>query len=254
MLSRKGLSLVVAICMRHVFASCGHGTTLQPRSQNGPVDVNTFGYFGPKGPTSWVALDPVKNARCGNGTRQSPINVVPGSLSVIPGAQISIKIPDMPKGADFENRGTTVEVVAEGGTMSIGGVRYTLKQFHFHLPSEHLDNGMSMAMEVHMVWQGDAGKVAVVGFYVDIEDGSSAPNSQPITKRLSLEEKRLLDTRTAGKQENYASQRGLVEASNVLGTVLASVEKIAKPGTRVKTQPLMMSKLVGALSSGSFQT
>lgn len=220
-------------------------------------------------------MDPAANALCSNGKRQSPINMVPGSVSVVPGAELALTIPDMPEGTEFENLGTTVEVVAKGGNMSFGGIQYSLQQFHFHLPSEHLDNGTSMAMEVHMVWQGAAGQVAVTGFFVDLNDGANgggAPVAAAGKKRSSLQERRLAARQEQEQQPAEGSnntklpelegaffhvnapQSGAMKSSTLLETVLGSVDAIAKPGTVTKTQPLVMSELVQALSSGSFQT
>ena len=56
-------------------------------------------------------------------------------------SDIQVEIPDFTEGTEFENLGTTIEVIAKGGSMTLGEKQYTLQQFHFHLPSEHLDNG-----------------------------------------------------------------------------------------------------------------
>lgn len=68
-----------------------------------------------------------------------------GSFQMVQAADVKIDIPDMTAGTEFENLGTTVEVIAKGGKMSTAGIDFDLKQFHFHLPSEHLDNGTSHA-------------------------------------------------------------------------------------------------------------
>ena len=94
---------------------------------------------------NWVGLSPSENALCGTGTRQSPIDMVPGVFTLVSTSDLALEIPDFLEGTEFENLGTTVEVIAKGGTMSFGGIAYSLKQFHFHLPSEHLDNGTSIA-------------------------------------------------------------------------------------------------------------
>lgn len=189
---------------------------------------------------------------------------------MIPGAELSLNIPDMPEGTTFENIGTTVEVVAKGGNMSFGGVQYTLQQFHFHLPSEHLDNGTSMAMEIHMVWQGPSGQVAVVGIFTDTNSESRTNTSNtPVAKRLSHVDRRMVGRQAAEKEEKTnnrlpgidnsffhinAPQSSAARPSALLETVLSSVDAISKPGTEVKTKPLVMSELVNILSSGSFQT
>lgn len=68
-----------------------------------------------------------------------------GVFKEIKGTDVQLAINDMPKGADFANLGTTVEVVTQGGSIKIDSKQFDLQQFHFHLPSEHLDNGTSQA-------------------------------------------------------------------------------------------------------------
>ncbi|KID76293.1 Alpha carbonic anhydrase 8 [Metarhizium brunneum] len=240
-----------AVYFTQASASCAYGTILQPREEGGAVKVNTFGYIGMKGPTNWMALDPGANSLCANGTSQSPVDMVPGSFSMIPGAELGLDIPDMPEGTEFENLGTTVEVVAKGGNMSFDGVQYRLRQFHFHLPSEHLDNGTSMAMEIHMVWQGEAEQVAVVGVFVDLDEGPGRAAKSTAKTRIGGGR---LPAMKNGFFHVTAPATAAKKPSALLETVLSSVDGIAEPGTVVKTQPLVMSDLVSTLSSGSFQT
>lgn len=213
--------------------------------------------------------------------------MVADAFTIIPAAEIGLAIPDMAEGTEFENLGTTVEVVAGQGNMTFGGVSYTLAQFHFHLPSEHLDNGTSMAMEMHMVWEGAAGEIAVIGTFIDIADGAAAaeggetataaPNATAVPAATSTPEARhvhpengfvkLLRKKTPKDQEKRqlpaiegsffhvnAPAAKAMTASTLLETVFSSVEEIAEPGTVTKTQPLIMSELVNALAAGSFQT
>jgi carbonic anhydrase len=51
---------------------------------------------------------------------------------------------------DFENLGSTVEVIA-GGITEFANKHYNLKQFHFHSPSEHRINEEYFPLEMHMV-------------------------------------------------------------------------------------------------------
>ena len=82
---------------------------------------------------------------CATGTRQSPIDMAGNVFTLLQPADVQLTVNDMPDGADFENLGTTVEVITQGGSLAVGGKQFELKQFHFHLPSEHLDNGTSQA-------------------------------------------------------------------------------------------------------------
>lgn len=115
-----------------------------------------------------------------------------------------------------------------------------LKQFHFHLPSEHLDNGTSMAMEMHMVHQSEDKKLAVIGLYIDLDDG--LPNATYKAKAAARE--------ATGKDcKTTQAQR-----STVATTVLNSVDKIATLGQTTHTKPLKMSEIVSLLEAGEFQS
>lgn len=72
--------------------------------------------------------------------------MVDGQFNMLASSDVVLTIPDQPEGVEFENLGTTVEAIMEGkgATGVIAGVEHELKQFHFHHPSEHLDNGTSM--------------------------------------------------------------------------------------------------------------
>ena len=97
-----------------------------------------------QGPLNWAGLD-VANDACISGTQQSPIDMVAGTFNMIPSSELALEVPDFAEGTEFENLGTTIEVIAKGGTLAFGNKNFALQQFHFHLPSEHLDNGTSQA-------------------------------------------------------------------------------------------------------------
>lgn len=54
------------------------------------------------------------------------------------------------------------------GYIQINGIRYYLKQCHWHSPSEHAINGRKYALESHMLHESLDGKVAVVGIVYKI--------------------------------------------------------------------------------------
>jgi hypothetical protein len=198
--------------------------------------------------------------------------MVAGQFNMIPASSLNINIPDFAEGTEFENLGTTVEVVAKGGTMSVGGTEFALQQFHFHLPSEHLDNGTSMAMEMHMVWQSAAQQLAVIGVYIEVEQGgatvaapaAAAPAAAAEARRRSEKQKRR-DTVKAARSLPVTPvsaipamtlspmNRTASTASTLLETVFSNVGAIATPGTVTKTQPLIMSELVNTISAGGLQ-
>ncbi|KAH7037283.1 alpha carbonic anhydrase [Microdochium trichocladiopsis] len=246
--------LLAAAAITPAMAFCGGHTHLDRRAE-GEVPINTFGYTGAIGPLFWNTLA-AENTACNTGTTQSPIDMVAGVFNMVHGADISLEVPDVPAGAVFENLGTTVEVVMEGvgGKLTLpSGTELELKQFHFHHPSEHIDNGVSMPMEMHMVFQTTEAipQTAVIGVYVDVDSGAAAapiasiPSSN-VTQTLM---KPVVVTSRFGRRQN-----GKRAPSSVLETVFASVGAIATPGTKTTTGPLVMSEIVNAVLAGGFQS
>ncbi|KAK1968690.1 tat pathway signal sequence [Colletotrichum sublineola] len=276
MASRIFTAGLFAASVSHVLASCAYGTHIDPRAEGGKVKVNNFAYAGSTGPLNWVALDATANALCATGTTQSPIDMVAGAFNVIPGSSINLEIPDMAEGTEFENLGTTVEVIAKGGSMQVAGSNFTLQQFHFHLPSEHLDAGKSMAMEMHMVFEGANQEIAVIGTYIDLERGAAAaaPVAEaPATEgaaggNATVERRSKLSLRAAAGAAAAAGApkpipmmgttpikaQADAAASNLLETVFSSLGAIKEPGTVTQTGALNMQEVVSLLSAGSFQS
>ncbi|OHE99812.1 tat pathway signal sequence [Colletotrichum orchidophilum] len=257
-----------AASVSQVLASCAYGTHLDPRAEDGKVKVNNFAYTGSNGPLNWVALDVTANQLCATGTTQSPIDMVAGSFNVLPGNSINLEIPDMAEGTEFENLGTTVEVIAKGGSMQVGGSNFTLQQFHFHLPSEHLDAGKSMAMEMHMVFEGANQEIAVIGTYIDLDQGAAAAapvaDAAPARGNTTAERRTRLARRAATGAAVEAPKaipamgtnpiKSEAASSSLLETVFSSLDAIKEPGTVTKTGALNMQEVVTLLSAGSFQS
>ena len=116
-------------------------------------------YEGATGPDKWGDLDAASKV-CSAGSQQSPIDITGSIKSQLP----PIKI-DWGKTADtIVNNGHTIQLnVGQGGTLTFRGGNYSLVQFHFHHPSEHLIGGKSFPMEVHFVHAHASGALAVVG-------------------------------------------------------------------------------------------
>ncbi|KAL2161867.1 hypothetical protein VTH06DRAFT_7651 [Thermothelomyces fergusii] len=237
--------LLLALWAVGAYASCAHGTFLSPRAEDGTVEVGKFGYIGTIGPLNWAALDPA-NGACATGTRQSPIDMVDGVFELVQGSDVELTVNDMPEGAEFENLGTTVEVITQGGSLKVGDKQFELQQFHFHLPSEHLDNGTSQAMEMHMVFQSEAQEIAVIGTYINIADADATAAAAGPARR----------SRILGRRQEAAppANGAASTATAVLETIFSVVDKIAVPGTKTTTPGLAMSEIVDVLRAGAFQT
>jgi carbonic anhydrase len=116
-------------------------------------------YEGPLGPDHWASIDP-SYALCGSGTRQSPIDLVRAAR----GGLRPIQIKYRPSRLTVVNNGHTIQANAPAGsTIVLDGTQYTLKQFHFHLPSEHTVAGHHYAMEIHFVHEDASKNLAVIG-------------------------------------------------------------------------------------------
>lgn len=226
-------------------------------------------------------LNTTTNGACATGTNQSPIDMTAGTFTEVPGSELAVTIPDFAEGATFENLGTTVEIVGEGGTMTVASKNQTFEfqQFHFHLPSEHLDNGTSMAMEMHMVFASADAQIAVMGVYLDINDAAPvAAVASPAAKKTKRqagkntkhtqacgEKKKRSSGKCAGARPSSTPVLEVIDvdaepaatpaevASEMLATVLGSVGEISNPGTATKTPAFAMSGLVAMLAGTTFQ-
>jgi carbonic anhydrase len=120
-----------------------------------------WGYEGKGGPANWSKLDPA-NAICAAGKRQSPIDIKGEKISALPALQFNYNSAPL----NVIDNGHTIQVnYAVGSTLSVGGKIYTLKQFHFHHPSEEHVNGNAYDMVAHLVHADTDGRLAVVAVF-----------------------------------------------------------------------------------------
>jgi carbonic anhydrase len=133
-------------------ASCAHGTFLHRRVE-GEIAAPSFGYTGTIGPLNWANLK-AENSACNTGSRQSPINLAAATIAHDAGSAYKLTIADLPNGAEFENLGTTVEVLVNG-TLETPLKNYAMRQFHFHTPSEHRVEEEFFSIESHFVFESE---------------------------------------------------------------------------------------------------
>ncbi|KAK7054425.1 hypothetical protein VNI00_003623 [Paramarasmius palmivorus] len=157
-LSFKSLLFILTITGAAT-CSCLHGTTLLPRqtTEHGHVKVSDFSYVGERGPINWASLSG-SNTLCRSGTTQSPINI-DDTINKVPvgGTPVSL-IPTVNEAA-IENLGTALEVIVNGTTM-YQNKPFSLRQLHYHTPSEHHLHEEHFPLEMHMVHQSDSGEFA----------------------------------------------------------------------------------------------
>ncbi|XP_049936148.1 alpha carbonic anhydrase 7-like isoform X2 [Nymphaea colorata] len=115
-----------------------------------------------KGPEHWSELSP-EWAAC-RGKEQSPIDLLSKRVIFLPKLG-RLKRRYKPVHAVLKNRGHDIMLqwVGDAGGIYIKGVKYELKQLHWHSPSEHSINGTRYQLELHMVHESREGDVAVVG-------------------------------------------------------------------------------------------
>jgi carbonic anhydrase len=140
-----------------------------------------WGYAGAGSPDQWAMLRP-EYAKCGNGTRQSPIDI----RSAVKVDLEPIQFDYRASGFSVIDNGHTVQVnLASGNSIEVMGRRYDLLQFHFHRPSEERIDGRQFDMSAHLVHRDPEGRLAVVGVLLD--RGSVHPLVQTVWNNLPLE-------------------------------------------------------------------
>lgn len=140
-----------------------------------------WGYEGDNGPQQWGKINPAW-AKCGTGSRQSPIDIRDGiKVDLEP-----IQFEYTASGFNVVNNGHTVQVnLAAGNRLTLTGRTYQLQQFHFHRPSEEKVDGRGFDMVAHLVHKDEEGRLAVVA--VLIEEGTQHAGVQTVWNNLPLE-------------------------------------------------------------------
>ncbi len=106
-----------------------------------------WGYDGEGAPAHWGELSD-KFKLCATGVNQSPINIKSHFDVELP----AIKFDYTGKANSIINNGHTIQVnIADGSSITSEGTTFSLKQFHFHTPSENTIDGKSFPLEAHFV-------------------------------------------------------------------------------------------------------
>ncbi len=120
-----------------------------------------WGYTGHEGAENWGDLAP-EYSMCKLGKSQTPINIdktVLACANDLEAIQFNYETPSK----EVVNNGHTIQINIEGGSsIKIDGILFTLKQFHFHTPSENQINGKYFPLEAHLVHASAGGELAVI--------------------------------------------------------------------------------------------
>ncbi|TMJ11673.1 MAG: carbonic anhydrase family protein [Alphaproteobacteria bacterium] len=113
-----------------------------------------WAYEGAEGPSHW-------GGACAAGKAQSPVDIRSASArhAVLPALEFHYR----PGALHVVDNGHAIQVrVPAGSSMTVGGERFELVQFHFHEPGEESVDGRRSEMDVHLVHKDAAGRLAVV--------------------------------------------------------------------------------------------
>ncbi|KAM4078397.1 hypothetical protein ACB094_09G034400 [Castanea mollissima] len=156
----KNYSLPIFNCWFLLFLLYGQPISITAQTAEEPE----FNYIegSPRGPERWGELRP-EWATCKNGRFQSPIDILNKDVQVNinPG---DLRLNYKASNANLTNTGPYVEVewVGDAGSIQINGKQYSLRQLHWHSPSEHLINGKRYDLELHVVHVNTSNQVSVV--------------------------------------------------------------------------------------------
>lgn len=141
------ISLVLAVSAALLHVGCARNRNSPDAVAHAAVPESAEGAHGHAAAGSRGYIFPGLS----HGLSQSPINIRSHSADI--GAeQHSVHVNYQKSGEKIVNKGHTIEVdYDEGSSITFDGKVYDFKQFHFHTPSEHLVDGVTYPMEMHMV-------------------------------------------------------------------------------------------------------
>jgi len=149
-----------------------------------------WAYEGKEGPKDWGKLDPTF-AVCSTGGRQSPIDIKGAKKADLPVLKFNYNAVPL----NIIDNGHTIQAnYAPGSTLTVGDKTYTLKQFHFHHPSEEHINGKGYELVAHLVHADADGHLAVVA--VLLKKGSANAFLETVWKNFPAEKGKAVDVST----------------------------------------------------------
>ena len=146
-----------------------------------------WSYKGEEGPAEWGKLDSAY-AACSTGKTQSPIDIKGAKAADLPALKMDYSAVPL----NIIDNGHTIQVnYPAGSTLTVGDHVYTLKQFHFHHPSEEHVNGKKYELVAHLVHADADGHLAVVAIL--FEKGAANSTLETIWKNIPSEKEKATD-------------------------------------------------------------
>jgi len=137
-----------------------------------------WSYHGETGPQHWGDLKD-EYIMCKIGKNQSPVDI----NRIVEAELKKVNIHYKPGGVSILNNGHTIKVSYEPGSyIVVDGIKFELKQFHFHAPSEHKIKGKLYPFEAHFVHADKDGNLAVIG--VIFKEGKKNPVIEKLWNNL----------------------------------------------------------------------
>ena len=164
----------------HAAAPVAHaGAAKRKRQAAAPASV-AWSYEGPGAADNWSRLK-TEYATCGNGRRQSPIDL----RETIAVDLEPIQFAYWPVPFRVVDGGRHLQVDVRGASFALLGKSYELTRIVFHRPSEITVGGKTFEMDAQLVHQAVDGKLAIVVVLLDA--GSENPAIQTVLNNLPLE-------------------------------------------------------------------
>jgi carbonic anhydrase len=155
-MKQTGILLVVLLFL---------GWGCQKHKQVKHSDTSHWSYTGEASPEHWAELSE-EFIKCAEGHFQSPIDIHTYEAAKVLDKAL-MQFDYHPSTVEEINNGHTIQAkLEEENTISVKGHSYTLRQFHFHEPSEHHLDGIIYPMEMHLVHSDEEGRLAVVGVFI----------------------------------------------------------------------------------------
>ncbi len=171
-----GMLMVALLTLALTLVACGGEEVVEEVEE-----TVEWSYSGAGGPENWASLS-ADNARCGDGTQQSPIDITGYELGSSPPMSFSYR-----KEAEaVTNGGHLISVrYPTGNRLGFGERTYQLETVTAHTPSEHHIDGKSYPLELQLLHSQVFGDVAVISMLYEI--GDADPVVQEIIDNIPAE-------------------------------------------------------------------